>query len=85
MTIESCQPYPDVKVGAVLCGGSPCICKTNPAFEAATLMDSFGLSHIVRERLPDSACLVLDKTLMWMITLPYADDHVPVEVKDKLL
>ncbi|KAI2497750.1 hypothetical protein MHU86_16745 [Fragilaria crotonensis] len=80
-------PYPDAKVGAVLCGGGPCIYKTNPAVDSA-MMDSFVLSHVVpnaRKRLPDSACLVLGKALMWMITSPFADDHIPVEFKDKVL
>jgi hypothetical protein len=39
-------PYPDAKVGAVLCGGGPCIYQTNPAIDSA-MMDSFVLSHIV--------------------------------------
>lgn len=48
--------------------------------------DSIVLSHIVpnvRERLPDLACRVLGKSLMWMITLPFADDHIPVEDKEE--
>ena len=80
-------PYPDAKVGAVLCGGGPCIYQTNPAIDSA-MMDSFVLSHVVpnvRKRLPDSACLVLGKALMWMITSPFADDHIPVDVKEEVL
>ena len=80
-------PYTDAKVGAVLCGGGPCIYQTNPAFDSA-MMDSFVMSHVVpyvRKRLPDLVCLVFGKALMWMITSPFADDHVPVEVKDKVL
>jgi hypothetical protein len=52
------------------------------------MMDSFVLSHVVpnvRKRLPDSACLVLGKALMWMITSPFADDHIPVDVKEEVL
>ena len=39
----------------------------------------------IRKRLHDSVCLVLGKALMWMITSPFSDDHVPVEVKEKVL
>jgi hypothetical protein len=79
-------PYPDAKVAAVLCGGGPCLYQTNPVVDVA-MMDSF-LSHVVqniRKRLHDSVCLVLGKALMWMITSPFSDDHVPVEVKEKVL
>ena len=80
-------PYPDAKVAAVLCGGGPCIYVTNPAVDAA-MMNSFILSHVVpnvRKRLPESACLVLGKALMWLITSSVADVYVPVEVKDQVL
>ena len=80
-------PCPDVKVGAVLCGGGAFIYKINPVVDSA-VMDSFVLSHVVpnvRKRLPDSACLVCGKALMWMITTHFADDHVPMEVRDKVL
>jgi hypothetical protein len=67
-------PYPDAKVAAVLCGGGLCIYVTNPAVDAA-MMKSFILSHVgpnVRKRLPESACLVLGKTLMWLLLLDWA-------------
>jgi hypothetical protein len=81
-------PNPDAKVAAILCGGGPCIYVTNPAVDAA-MMNSFILSHVVpnvKERLPESACLVLGQALMWLITSSIADVYVPaVEVKDQVL
>ena len=80
-------PYPDAKITAVLCGGGPCIYVTNPGVNAA-MMNSFILNHIVpnvRKRLPESACLVLGKAVMWLITSSIADVYVPVEVKDQVL
>ena len=84
---DTVLPYPDAKVAAVLCGGGPCLYQTNPVVDVA-MMDSFILSHVVpniRKRLPDSVCLVLGKAWMWMITSPFSDDYVPVEVKEKVL
>lgn len=57
---------------AVLCGGGPYVYEMSPTIDPSN-MDSFVLSHGVvqnaRKRLPDMACLVLGKALMWMTTL----------------
>ncbi len=39
----------------------------------------------MRKRLPESACLVLGKALMWLIMSSVADFYVPVEVNDQVL
>jgi hypothetical protein len=80
-------PYPDAKVAAVLCGGSPCFYVTNQPVDAA-MMTSFILSHVlpnVRKMLPESACLVLGKALMRLISSSVAGVYVPVEVKGQVL
>ncbi len=62
-------PYPDAKVAEKLCGGGPCFYVLDPGL-TATMMNTFVLSRVVpniRKRLPESACLVLGKALLWLI------------------
>ena len=51
-------------------------------------MNTFVLSHVapnVRKRLPESACLVFGRALMWLICSPVADEYVPVELKEQVM
>ena len=80
-------PYPDAKVAEKLCGGGACYYICDPTLDA-TMMNAFVLSHVVpniKKRLPDSACLVLGKALLWLICSPVADDYVPEALKQKVL
>ena len=78
-------PYPDAKVAEKLCGGGACVYVPHPTVDMA-MMNTFVLSHVVpnvRKRLPESACLVLGRALMWLICSPVADEYVPVESKEQ--
>ena len=80
-------PYPDAKVAEKLCGGGPCFYVSDPTLDA-TMMNTFVLSRVVpniRKRLPESACLVLGKALLWMICSPVADEYVPSDFKRDVL
>jgi hypothetical protein len=50
----------------------------------ATMMNAFVLSCVVlniRKLLPESACLVLGKALLWLICSPVADEYIPSDFK----
>ncbi|KAI2501991.1 hypothetical protein MHU86_12474 [Fragilaria crotonensis] len=52
------------------------------------MMNTFVLSRVVpniRKRLPESACLVLGKALLWLICSPLADEYVPGDFKRDVL
>lgn len=80
-------PYPDAKVAEKLCGGGPCYYLCDPTLDT-TMMNSFVLSHVVpniKKRLPESACLVLGKALLWLICSPVVDEYVPEDLKRHVL
>jgi hypothetical protein len=80
-------PYPDAKVAEKLCGGGACFYLPNPRYDTV-MMNSFILNHVVpnvKKRLPESACLVLGRALLWLICSPVVDDYVPTDLKDKVL
>ncbi len=80
-------PYPDAKVAEKLCGGGPCFYLCDPILDMA-MMNSFVLNHVVpniKKRLPESACLVLGKALLWLICSPVVDQYVPEDLKQKVL
>ena len=80
-------PYPDAKVAEKLCGGGPCFYLCDPTLDAA-MMNTFILSHVVpniKKRLPESACLVLGRALLWMICSPVVDEYIPGDLKEKEL
>ncbi len=80
-------PYPDAKVDEKLCGGGPCFYVSDPGLDA-TMMNAFVLSRVVpniRERLPESACLVFGKALLWLICSPVADEYIPSDFKRDIL
>ncbi len=65
-------PCPNAKVAEKLCGGGPCFYLGNPNHDMA-MMNLIVLSHVVaniKERLPESACLVLGKALLWLTCSP---------------
>jgi hypothetical protein len=71
-------PYPDAKVVEKLCGGGPCFCIPDPRPDP-TMMNIFVLSCTVsniRKQLPESACLVLGKVMLWLTCSPVADVQV---------
>ena len=79
-------PYPDAKVTEKLCGGGACFYLPNPWFDAA-MMNTFILSHgipNVRKRLPESACLVLGRALIWLIFSPVVDEYDATEMKERV-
>jgi hypothetical protein len=52
------------------------------------MLNSFVLNHVVpnaKKRLPESACLVHGRALLWLICSPLVDDYVPKDLKDKVL
>ena len=54
----------------------------------ATMMNTFVLSRVVpniRKRLPESACLVLGKALLWLICSLVADEFIPSDFKRDVL
>jgi hypothetical protein len=76
-------PYPDAKVAEKLCGGGPCSYVPDPGLDA-TMMNTFVLSRVVpniRKQLPESACLVLVKALLWLICSPVAHKFIPSDFK----
>jgi hypothetical protein len=80
-------PYPDAKVAETLCGGGPCFYVSDPGLDA-TMMNTFVLSRVVpniRKQLPESACLVLGKALLWLICSPVADKFIPSDFKRDVL
>ncbi|KAI2492284.1 hypothetical protein MHU86_22256 [Fragilaria crotonensis] len=80
-------PYPDAKVAEKLCGGGACFYLPNPRYDTV-MMNSFILNHVVpnvKKRLPESACLVLGRALMWLICSPMADEFVPADMKETVL
>lgn len=80
-------PYPDAKVAEKLCGGGACF-YVYDATTDAMMMNSFVLSHVVpniRKRLPESACLVLGRALLWLIFSPVVDQYIPGDLKGKVL
>lgn len=80
-------PYPDAKVAEKLCGGGACFYLPNPMYDVE-MLNTFILSHVVpnvRKRLPESACLVLGRALMWLIFSPVVDEYVPTEMKEKVV
>ena len=80
-------PYPDAKVGEKLGGGGACFYMPNPRFDAV-IMDAFVLNHVVpniKKRLPESACLVLGRALLWLICSPVVDEYVPTDLKEQVL
>jgi hypothetical protein len=80
-------PFPDAKVAEKLCGGGPCFYVPDQTLDA-TMMNTFVLSRVVpniRKRLPESACLVLGKALLWLICSPLADEYVPGDFKREVL
>ena len=80
-------PYPDAKVAEKLCGGGACFYLPNPRYDPV-MMNTFVLSHVVpnvRRRLPESACLVLGRALMWLIFSPVVDEYIPAEMKEKVV
>jgi hypothetical protein len=53
-----------------------------------TMMNTFVLSRVVpniRKQLPESACLVLGKTLLWLSCSPVADEYIPTDFKRDVL
>jgi hypothetical protein len=71
-----------------LCGGGPCFYLLDPPALDATMMNTFVMSHVapnIRKRLPDSACLVLGKALLWLIRSPVADEFIPNDFKQDVL
>ena len=80
-------PYPDAKVAEKLCGGGACFYVPHPSVDMA-MMNTFVLSHVVpnvRKMLPESACLVLGRALMWLICSPVVDEYVPAELKEQVM
>jgi hypothetical protein len=94
-------PYPDAKVAEKLCVGGPCfylfpeeLTNNNSELEGGTsatiaMMRTFILSNVVpniRQRLPDSAAIVLGKALLWLIYSPYNETNnlVPQEFKNRI-
>ena len=80
-------PYPDAKVAEKLCGGGPSFYVSDPTLDA-TMINTFVLSHVIpniRKRLPESACLVLGKALLWRICSPVADKYVLTDFKCDIL
>jgi Transcriptional activator of glycolytic enzymes len=94
-------PYPDAKVAEKLCIGGPCfylfpeeLTNNNAESEdectsTVVMLKTFILSNVVpniRQRLPDSAALVLGKALLWLIYSPYNETHnlVPQEFKNRI-
>jgi hypothetical protein len=76
-------PYPDAKVDEKLCGGGPCFYVSDPGLDA-TMVITFVLSCVVpniRKRLPESACLVLGKALLWLICSPVTDKYISSDFK----
>ena len=77
-------PYPDAKVAEKLCDGGACFYLPNPRYDP-TMMNAFILRHVVpnvRKRLPESACIVLGRALMWLIFSPVVDDYIPTEMME---
>jgi hypothetical protein len=80
-------PYPNAKVAEKLCGGGPCFYLCDPTLDVA-MMNLFVLNHVVpniKKQLPESACLVLGKALLWLICSPVVDQYVPEDLKQKVL
>ena len=87
--------FPDAKVAEKLCVGGPCfylfpeeLTNNNLELEGGTstiaMMRTFILSNVVpniRQRLPDSAAIVLGKAILWLIYSPYNETNnlVPQE------
>ncbi len=80
-------PYPDAKVAEKLCGGGACFYLPYPRYDIV-MLNSFLLNHVVpnvKKRLPELAYLVLGRALLWLICSPLVDNHVPTDLKDKVL
>ena len=79
-------PYPDAKAAEKLCGGVSCTYVLEPT--PATMMNTFVLSHVVpniRKQLPESACLLLGKALLWLICSLVADEYIKIDFKRDVL
>ena len=81
-------PYPDAKVAEKLCGGGACFYLPNPRYDTV-MLNSFILNHVrvpnVKKKLPEWACLVLGRALLWKMCSPLVDNHVPMDLKDKVM
>jgi hypothetical protein len=79
-------PNPDAKVAEKLCGGGgPCFYLCNPTLDVA-MMNLFVLNHVVpniKKQLPESACLVLGKALLWLIFSSVVDQYVLEDLKQE--
>jgi hypothetical protein len=72
-------PYPDCKVAEKLCIGGPCFYLIDNSVVESTAMKTFILTKVVaniRRRLPDSACLVLGKAIVWLIFSSVANNFI---------
>jgi hypothetical protein len=70
------------------CGGGPCFYVSNPGLNDATTMNTFVLSCVfpnIRKQVPESACLVLGKALLWLICIPLADKNILSDFKRDVL
>jgi len=79
-------PYPDAKVAEKLCNGGACFYVCRDGLDEA-MMNEFILSQVVpsiRKRLPDSACLVLGKALLWLIYSSVAHDYIPIDMIERV-
>jgi hypothetical protein len=78
-------PFPNAKAAQKLCGGGPCFYLCDPTLDVA-MLNWFVLSHVVpniKKRLPESACFVLGKALLWLIRSPVVDQYVSEDLKRK--
>ena len=70
-----------------LCGRGACFYTVGPRFDGA-MINTFVLSHVVpnvRKRLPDLACLVLGRALLWLICSQVVDNFVSNDMKESVL
>jgi hypothetical protein len=80
-------PYPDCKVAEKLCMGGACYYVIDSAVCDSNILKTFILTKVVpniRQRLPDSAAIVLGKALLWLVYSSVSCNFISTVERDRV-
>ena len=75
-------PYPDCKVAEKLCIGGPCYYLIDNSICNPSILTTFVLTKVVpniRQRLPDSTCIILGKAMLWLVFSSVTNNFISIE------
>ncbi|KAI2497781.1 hypothetical protein MHU86_16723 [Fragilaria crotonensis] len=80
-------PYPDCKVAEKLCMGGACYYVIDNSLCNSNTLKTFVLTKVVpniRQRLPESAAIVLGKAVLWLVYSSVACDFISATDRDRV-